>query len=72
MGRDLQKTLIIDNLKDNYINSCPNNGIEIKSWYGDDLSDCELLKLIPFLKAIATNDEKDVRKVIKMYSNDHE
>jgi len=52
IGRDLKKTIIIDNLKENYDSTCPNNGIEIESWYGDDMDDKELIKLIPFLKAI--------------------
>lgn len=52
--------------------TCPNNGIEIESWYGNDLDDTALLKLIPFLKAIAENEEKDVRKVLKLYRNNHQ
>ena len=68
IGRDIKKTIIIDNLKENYISTCPDNGIEIKSWYGEDLDDTELLKLIPILKSIVENEEKDVRKVIKKYN----
>lgn len=49
------------------MSTCPNNGIEIKSWFGEDLDDNELLKLIPVLKTIVQNEEKDVRKVIKKY-----
>ena len=51
LGRDIKKTIIIDNLADNFMSTCPDNGIEIESWYGDDPSfiDSELLKLIPFL-----------------------
>jgi TFIIF-interacting CTD phosphatase-like protein len=62
--------LIIDNLKENYESTCPDNGIEIESWYGDDLDDTELAKLIPFLKAMVQNEEKDIRKVISMYRDD--
>ena len=72
IGRDIKRSIIIDNLKDNFISTCPNNGIEIESWYGDDLDDTELLKLIPFLKAIVQNEERDVRKVLKMYRDNHE
>jgi CTD small phosphatase-like protein 2 len=61
IGRDIKKTIIIDNLKENYMSTCPDNGIEIKSWYGEDLDDTELLKLIPFLKSIVENEERDVR-----------
>jgi len=53
IGRDIKKSIIIDNLKENFFTTCPNNGIEIESWYGEDLDDVELLKLIPFLKGIA-------------------
>jgi len=67
LGRDITKTIIIDNLKENFLTTTPDNGIEIVSWYGDDLEDSELDKLIPFLKAIAVNEEKDVRQVIKAY-----
>ena len=70
LGRDIKKTIIIDNLKENFWSTCPNNGIEIKSWYGDDLDDAELIKLLPVLRAIAENEEKDVRKVIKHYRRD--
>lgn len=70
IGRDIKKTLIIDNLKENYDSTCPDNGIEIESWYGDDLDDTELLQLIPFLKAMVQNEEKDVRKVLKTYRDD--
>lgn len=70
LGRDIKKTIIIDNLKENFWSTCPNNGIEIESWYGEDLDDTELMKLIPVLRAIAENEEKDVRKVIKHYRRD--
>ena len=69
LGRDIKKTIIIDNLKENFWSTCPNNGIEILSWYGEDLEDRELFKLIPFLKGIVENEEKDVRKVITKYRN---
>ena len=71
IGRDIKKTIIIDNLKENYWTTCPDNGIEIVSWYGDDLDDTELQKLIPFLIGLVTNDEKDVRKVLHKYRDRH-
>ena len=70
LGRDIKKTIIIDNLKENFWSTCPNNGIEIKDWYGEDLDDVELLKLIPVLRAMAENEEPDVRKVIEHYRKD--
>jgi TFIIF-interacting CTD phosphatase-like protein len=57
-------------LKENYISTCPDNGIEINSWFGEDLDDTELLKLIPFLRSIVENEEKDVRQVIKKYNDE--
>lgn len=69
LGRDIKKTIIIDNLKENYDSTCPYNGIEIQSWYGDDLDDTELLKLIPVLRNLVVNDELDVRKIIKYYGD---
>ena len=33
------------------------------------MEDIELTEMIPFLKAIAENEEKDVRKVLKKYEN---
>jgi len=71
IGRDIKKTIIIDNLIENFESTCPNNGIEIKSWYGDDLEDKELKNLIPFLKLLVENEEKDVRKVLKMYKDNY-
>lgn len=70
IGRDIKKTIIIDNLKENFMSTCPSNGIEIESWYGEEMDDKELVKLIPFLKGLVENEEKDVRKVINMYRND--
>ena len=69
-GSGITPTIIIDNLKENFMSTCPNNGIEIQSWFGEDLDDNELLKLIPVLKTIVQNEEKDVRKVIKKYRDD--
>ena len=57
-------------MKENYISTCPDNGIEINSWFGEDLDDTELLKLIPFLRSIVENEEKDVRQVIKKYNDE--
>ena len=66
LGRDIKKTILIDNLKENFESTCPWNGIEIVDWI-DDMEDTELKDLIPFLKALSENEEKDVRKVLKLY-----
>lgn len=43
LGRLLSKTIIVDNLSENFSKQ-PRNGIEILSWE-DDPNDCELEKL---------------------------
>jgi phage terminase small subunit len=72
LGRDIKKTIIIDNLRENFDSTCPNNGLEIESWYGIDMADTELKRLIPFLKQIALNQEKDVRPIIEKYRDNYE
>ena len=56
-------------MSENYITTCPHNGIEIVSWYASETEqeDNELLKLIPFLKNIVKNKEPDVREILKEY-----
>lgn len=72
IGRDIKKTIIIDNLKENFESTCPNNGIEIISWYGyENEEDKELKNLMPFLKALVLNEEQDVRPVLKYYRNNY-
>lgn len=69
IGRDLCKTIIIDNIGLNFEYTNPDNGLEIVSWY-DDLDDTELEKYVPFLVEIAKRKEDDVREIIKRYRND--
>ena len=63
IGRDLAKTIIVDNIADNF-NLQPDNGIHILSWFNNS-SDSELLKLEPILKLIVENNVMDVREMIK-------
>jgi CTD small phosphatase-like protein 2 len=51
IGRPNAKTIIVDNIADNFLLQ-KDNGIFIKSWY-DDPYDTELKDLIPLLKQIA-------------------
>ena len=59
IDRDLNKTIIIDNMEENF--DCqPDNGIPIKSWY-DDKYDKELDKMMPYLKSLVAKRVPDVR-----------
>lgn len=69
IGRDISKTIIIDNIGENFEHTNPDNGLEIVSWY-DDLDDKELDKYIPFLKEIVVREVPDVREVISQYRDD--
>ena len=48
IGRPLNKTIIVDNVAENFSQQ-PDNGIFIKSWF-DDMSDTALFELAPLLK----------------------
>ena len=48
IGRDLSRTIIIDNTAENFQRQV-NNGLFIKSFY-DDPEDTELAEMLPFLK----------------------
>ena len=64
MGRDIKKTIIIDNIAENF-EMQPENGIQILSWY-NDAKDVELQKLEPILKSVVRQGVSDVRDFIKM------
>lgn len=66
LGRDLRKTIIIDNLKGNFDKTTPDNGIHIKNFEGC-FEDTELVKFEKFLTTLALRDVDDVRDVIYDY-----
>lgn len=59
LGRNLKKTIIIDNVKDNF-SLHPENGLHIVDFLGND-KDCELRDLFEDLRAIVVNQSADVR-----------
>ena len=60
---DLSKVLIVDNLEENFGDQ-RDNGILIRSWYGDQ-SDDSLNKLIPILLRFKKSHCGDVREFLK-------
>ncbi|XP_047211625.1 carboxy-terminal domain RNA polymerase II polypeptide A small phosphatase 1 [Girardinichthys multiradiatus] len=54
LGRDLKKVIIVDNSPASYIFH-PDNAVPVASWF-DDMSDTELLDLIPFFERLSKVD----------------
>jgi Dullard-like phosphatase family protein len=63
IGRNLNKTIIVDNLADNF-KLQPNNGIQIGTWT-DDMKDTQLNDLALILQQILEKKPDDVRMIIK-------
>ena len=65
LGRDITKTIIIDNISDNFILQ-PENGIFISTWY-DDMTDTFLEEISPLLIEVAEKKVPDVRRALRSY-----
>ena len=65
LGRDLKRTIIIDNNSDNFILQ-PDNGIFISTWY-DDMSDNFLKEISPLLVELVEKKVPDVRVGMRSY-----
>lgn len=65
LGRDISKTIIIDNISDNFILQ-PDNGIFISTWY-DDMRDRFLDEITPLLCEIVEKQVPDVRRALRAY-----
>ena len=65
LGRDINKTIIIDNISDNFILQ-PDNGIFISTWY-DDMKDRFLDEITPLLREIVERRVPDVRRALRTY-----
>jgi CTD small phosphatase-like protein 2 len=59
LGRDLSKTIIVDNIPSNF-KLQPKNGIYITTWTGEE-GDCCLLNLMPVLELLVKKQVPDVR-----------
>ena len=68
LGRDLNRTIIVDNMKQNYKNQ-PDNGITIRPFWGKDVEDTALVDLLDILKKIAEND-MNVISGLKFFKED--
>ncbi|XP_029450800.1 carboxy-terminal domain RNA polymerase II polypeptide A small phosphatase 2 [Rhinatrema bivittatum] len=55
LGRDLKKTIILDNSPASYIFH-PENAVPVQSWF-DDMSDTELLSLIPVFEELSETED---------------
>ncbi len=65
MGRELSKTLIVDNVAENF-QLQPDNGVFIRTWI-DDPTDNALEELAPLLKEIVLKGVTDVRDALKVF-----
>ena len=63
LGRELDRTIIVDNITENFLLQ-PDNGITIKSWF-DDPDDTALVEMTPLLRQIVEQRVPDVRIALR-------
>ncbi|XP_011854905.1 PREDICTED: CTD small phosphatase-like protein [Mandrillus leucophaeus] len=68
LGRELSKVIIVDNSPASYIFH-PENAVPVQSWF-DDMTDTELLDLIPFFEGLSRED--DVYSMLHRLCNSNE
>ena len=68
IGRELGRTIIVDNLEDNF-KLQPNNGIHIWTWL-DDMKDTQLDDLGKILLDLVSKNPSDIRPIIKKLKED--
>ena len=65
IGRELTKTIIVDNIAENFALQ-PANGILIKTWISDP-KDTSLFELAPLLLKVVESQTEDVRELMRFY-----
>lgn len=66
LGRDLKKTIIVDNSPTSYLFH-PRNGLPCKSWYSSE-KDTELLEILHFLRhCVMQKQKEDVRNLLSLH-----
>lgn len=65
IGRQLTKTIIVDNIAENFALQ-PGNGVLIKTWISDP-KDTSLFELAPLLLKVVESQTEDVRELLKFY-----
>jgi len=68
IGRDLSKTIIIDNIPENFILQ-PDNGLAIKTWQ-NDINDTQLDDLSKILREIYQSKPEEIRGIIKRINSE--
>ncbi len=66
LGRSMKKTIIVDNIEENFKECTPYNGIRVQSWF-DEMDDCVMENLGPFLAKIVERKVEDVRTLLKNF-----